>query len=410
MKKIVIYGSIVIAIGFAVKFFFFSEKSSEIKVETTKVSRGMIRQVVTATGTIEPITQVEVGTQVSGVIEKIYVDYNSKVKANQLLAELDKTNLKAALREANANMASALNERDFQQKSFDRIEKLFNSKMVSDTDYEEALYKLVNAKSVVEQRSSELERTKTNLSYANIYSPIEGVVLSRSVDVGQTVAASYSTPTLFTIAQDLQQMQVEADVDEADIGGVKEGQRVVFTVDAYPGEEFEGTVTQIRLEAVVESNVVTYTVIIKADNPDGKLMPGLTASISIYTLEMENVLTLQAQALRFEPDEATMGLYMAQLEKEGEGRPPRVEVNNVAFDSKPEKPEGEMVWVKKGNEISPVPIVTGKDDGVLYQVVSGLKEGDEVVSSMKVITGSGESGEAGSSPFMQKPPGRGKKK
>ena len=281
LKKILIYIGGAIIVSAAVYKIWFSSEDTSIVVETTAVKTGTISTVITATGTVEPIRQVEVGTQVSGVIDHIYVDYNATVKAGQLIAELDKTALKATVAEATAALNTALNEQDYQQKSFDRIAKLHDGKVVSDTDYEEALYKLNNAKGIADQKRSDLSRARTNLSYASIYSPIDGVVVSRSVDVGQTVAASYSTPTLFTIAQDLKQMQVEADVDEADIGQVKLGQRVVFTVDAYPEDEFSGTITQVRLEPVEESNVITYTVIIKADNQDGKLMPGLTASISI---------------------------------------------------------------------------------------------------------------------------------
>ncbi|UZR98866.1 efflux RND transporter periplasmic adaptor subunit [Chondrinema litorale] len=420
MKKSLIYIIAILVAGVAVYFFFIKKENTEITVKTVKVTKETINQVITATGTIEPITQVEVGTQVSGVIEKIYVDYNSDVKAGQLLAELDKTTLLATLNEAKASLKNAEIERDYLQKSFDRLKKLYDNKRISDTDFDEAEYNLKNAIGVVEQRQSDVDRAKTNLGYANIYSPIDGVVLSRAVDEGQTVASSYSTPELFTIARDLKQMQVEADIDEADIGEVELGQRVMFTVDAYPGEEFAGEVTQIRLEPEEESNVVTYTVIIKADNPDLKLMPGLTASITVYTLEMPNILTIEAKALRFQPDQQVMAQYKEQVNdgdgpKMAEGNAPpeggKMVPVNMPAQNEQDDSKG-MVWVKQGTNIHPQPVKTGESDGVLVQVIEGLKEGDEVVYSMEAMKeAAGDAGGGGeSSPFMPKPPGSDKKK
>lgn len=283
-----------------------------MEVKTVKAKKANVTTLVTATGTMEPITQVEVGTQVSGVVEKIYVDYNSEVKEGQLIAELDKTNLKAALTQSQAAYDNALSQKRYTETIFERQKKLYENQVISKSDYDEALYSYETAKGTVTQRLSDLQAAKTNLGYANIYSPIDGVVLSRDIDEGQTVAASYSTPTLFTIAQDLKEMQVEADVDEADIGNVKEGQRVTFTVDAYVGETFEGEVTQVRLDPTITSNVVTYTVVIRADNPDLKLKPGLTATISIYTLELNDVLTAEAKAINFTPDVESLNDYNLQ--------------------------------------------------------------------------------------------------
>ncbi|WP_020531315.1 efflux RND transporter periplasmic adaptor subunit [Flexithrix dorotheae] len=428
MKKITLYACLFLAAGLATYFFILKEEDQQVKVETVKAVKGTINHIITATGTIEPLTQVEVGTQVSGVIQKIYVDYNSKVKSGQLLAELDKTNLSATLEEANASLNTALNEQNYLQKNFDRIAKLYQSKKVSQVDYEEAEYKLNNSKGVVAQRKSDVSRAKTNLGYANIYSPIDGVVLSRSVDEGQTVAASYSTPTLFTIAQDLKQMQVEAAVDEADIGQVKVGQRVIFSVDAYPDDEFSGTITQVRLEPIEESNVITYTVIIKAENPDLKLMPGLTASISAYTLELSDVLTLQAKALRFEPDRQILRAYMSNFQEDGKtnlAEAQNPENNNMVPVGMPPKfkenhPRGELsenekiVWIKNDDDIRPQKIVIGESDGVQVQIIEGLAEGDEVVYAMEISDpprerGEGEMGEP-SSPFMPQRPGSNRKK
>ena len=369
-----------------------------ITVDTLTVKKGTVTKMVTATGTVQPLTEVEVGTQVSGEVEKIYVDYNSVVKKGQLIAELDKTNLKASLAQARASYNSALNEKNYLQSIYDRQKSLFDNKVISQADYDEALYNLNTAKNTVEQRYSDLQEAQTNLSYAEIYSPIDGVVLSREVDEGQTVAASYETPTLFTIAKDLKEMQVEADVDEADIGEVEEGQRVSFTVDAYQGQEFEGTITQVRLDPTEESNVITYTVVIKADNPELKLKPGLTATVYIYTLELKDVLTIEAKAANFKPDMSLLQAYVAQEE--------------VAMPKSSSEPTNNqsVVWLKNNKSIQPQEVVLGQSDGVNIEVKSGLSEGDQLVYHMEST--SGEVVEAGSneSPFMPKPPGKNKKK
>lgn len=402
MKKIALYSFIIVILIVAVFLIFFRKKSVLIEIKTVRVTQSSITNQVTATGTVEPVNQVEVGTQVSGVIEKIYVDYNSSVKAGQLIAQLDKTTLLATVNEAKASLNSALNEQDYRQKNYDRIKKLHDSKVVSDTDYEEAVYNLNNAKSATEQRKSDLTRAKTNLSYASIYSPIDGVVISKSVEEGQTVAASYTTPTLFTIAQDLKQMQVEADVDEADIGQVKEGQRVSFTVDAYPNDEFSGTVAQVRLEPIEESNVITYTVIINASNADGKLKPGLTASITIYTFELNNVLTVETQALNFKPDPKQLNEYLKQNGLSDEF------LKNLQFA---DTDSVKTVWVKDSLSIRPVQVQIGATDGVITEIKSGLDAGQEVVYSLgNVSTENTASSSTNESPFMPKPPGRDAKK
>lgn len=421
MKKnilIVLSAAMLVAVSLTVYLIYFRNNTVDLTVETTMVKTGSISKLITATGTVEPLTKVEVGTQVSGVIEKILVDFNSTVKANQLIAELDKTNLRAALAETTASLSTALNEQDYQQKNFERINKLFNSKVVSQTDYDEALYKLNNAKSIVEQRRSDLSKARTNLSYANIYSPIDGVVISRAVDVGQTVAASFSTPTLFTIAQDLKQMQVEADVDEADIGQVKVGQRVSFTVDAYPDDFFSGTVTQVRLEPVEESNVITYTVIIKADNPEKKLMPGLTASISIYTQEINNVLVVEVKALNYRPDEKLIAAYNQQEHLQDDEKhtslkklPPSFSTsnNNKSASSNITEEDKHTVWIKEGGQIRRQVVKTGASDGISTQITEGLKEGDLVVYAMTTQSSDESGSSENTSPFMPKPPGQKKK-
>ena len=315
-KKLIMGGVAVILIAGGV--FLFTGKSSKggIKLETAKVGRSTITNTVTATGTVEPVTEVEVGTQVSGIIDKLYADYNDVVKAGQLIAEMDKINLQAELRSAEAQLASSKTEFEYQQKNYARSKMLHEKQLISDTDYETATYNYEKAKAAYDQSQASMVKVNRNLEYATITSPIDGVVINRAVEEGQTVAAGFETPTLFTIAADLTKMQVIADVDEADIGNVEEGQRVSFTVDAYPNDQFEGVVRQIRLgdsestssasSSTSSSTVVTYEVVITADNPDLKLKPRLTANITIYTLERANILTLPNKALRFIPEPAIM--------------------------------------------------------------------------------------------------------
>ncbi len=408
-KKRILIGSAILVVAMALIYFLFIKKETQkVVVETVKAEKGNISTVVTATGTIQPTKQVAVGTQVSGVVKKIYVDFNSKVKAGQLIAELDKTNLIASVNEAKANYNNALNEVNYLEKIFARQAGLFKNKSISQNDYDEALYKLNNAKGALEQRKYDLNKMETNLGYADIYSPIDGIVLSKAVDVGQTVAASFSTPTLFTIAEDLRQMQVEANVDEADIGNVKIGQRVTFTVDAYQGEEFSGTVTQVRMNATTTSNVVTYKVIVKADNPDEKLLPGLTATISIYTLELKDVLTVSSQAFNFNPNMQMLKSYNAQFSSESPNNeqkmgPPPSEKEQLTSNQ-----HQKTLWVKDSKGLHPTQVTVGSNDGINTEIINGLKTGDEIAISMayqvKGMTAQKEG--SSESPFMPKPPGK----
>lgn len=373
-----------------------ASKKDQLQLESVVVEKGSISTSITATGNIKPIKQVEVGTQVSGRIEKIYVDFNSKVKKGQLLAELDKINLKSALREAQASYDNAVSEQKYLTKTYERQKKLFEEKMISESEFDEIEYKMANSRNNVIQRQSDLNRAQTNLSYAEIYSPIDGVVLSRDVDEGQTVASSMSTPTLFIIAQDLKKMQVEANIDEADIGNVKEGLPVSFSVDAFPTDTFEGVVTQVRLNATVTSNVVTYTVVIEAENPDQKLMPGMTANITIYTMKVDDVLIVPIKATRFDPTSIPPTMFAEPPHFEGEGE--------EAGKNPPVLPKGtKVVWVKEGEKIHPQPIEIGITDGTCYQVTKGLKGGEEVIVSASQIEEniSAKSTNA-ESPFMPK--------
>ncbi|WP_339793562.1 efflux RND transporter periplasmic adaptor subunit [uncultured Imperialibacter sp.] len=405
IKRNIIIGTVALVILALIAFRFIKgDDAAVIEAKTVAARLADVTTTVTATGTIEPTMQVDVGTQVSGVVEKIYVDYNSVVKEGQLIAELDKTNLRASLTQTRAAYDNAVFQRDYMETIFERQKKLFENQVISKSDYDDALYNFETAKGTVTQRLSDLQSARTNLSYADIYAPIDGVVLSRDIDEGQTVAASFSTPTLFTIAQDLREMQVEADVDEADIGQVKEGQRVTFTVDAYMGEIFDGTVTQVRLDPTVTSNVVTYTVVIKADNPDLKLKPGLTATISIYTLELKDVLTAEAKAINFKPTPSLLMAYNQQLANTGPPGGPPTPIEDTYKT---------IVWVRDANgAISPKTVTLGASDGVNVQILSGLNDGDQLVYSLKsqsneeVRSSEGES----ESPFMPKPPGASGKK
>lgn len=403
-KSIIVWTVIaVVIIACAALIIFTRDKSKPLTVDTTTVCRGDVANIVTATGTVEPITQVEVGTQVSGIISHIYVDYNSEVTTGQLIAELDRTTLEAELASSTATMNSARVEYEYQEKNYARQKELHEKKVISDTDFETATYNYERAKAEYEKSRFDLVRASTNLGYARIYSPIDGVVISRAVDEGQTVAASFSTPTLFTIANDLTQMQVVADVDEADIGSVAEGQRVTFTVDAYPNDIFEGTVTQVRLEATETSNVITYETIINAPNADLKLKPGLTANVTIYTQEERDILYLPLKSLRFVP-EPPKGASIA----------PEQAPENIESSMLPDNEHRRTVWVMKDNgALEPRTVEIGMDNGVNIVIRNGLAEGEKVATGYtqaSTTTNAAIPDDEGASPFMPGPPGGNKKK
>lgn len=336
---------------------------------------------VTATGTIEPVTSVDVGTQVSGVISKLYVDYNSVVKAGEVIAELDRTNLMSELSSAQASLKSAQSELDYQKTNYERYKALYDKGLISANDFEQARLSYVQAQQKTQQQKESVKKAQTNLGYATITSPIDGVVLSKEVEEGQTVASSFSTPTLFKIARDLTDMRVIADVDEADIGDVKEGQRVTFTVDAFPDDTFEGQVTQVRQEATTESNVVTYEVVISAPNDDLKLKPGLTANVVILTMEAKDVLAVPSKALRFTPREAMLNS----------------DETITDTDAK------EKVWVKEGSNLKAVAVETGMTNGTLTQITKGLKPGTHVLTEVNAMQVEAESEQQNSNPFMPRP-------
>ena len=394
-KKIIIFSVSLLAIV-AILWLCFGTRSKGASyiIETATVTRGDVSEAVTATGTIEPVTQVEVGTQVSGIIDKLYADYNSIVTKGQLIAEMDKITLQSELTSQQATYDGAKAEYEYQEKNYLRNKALHEKQLISDTEFEESAYNYAKAKSEFESSEANLAKAKRNLAYATITSPIDGVVISRAVEEGQTVAAGFETPTLFTIAADLTQMQVIADVDEADIGGVKEGQRVSFTVDAYPNSTFEGFVTQVRLEATEESNVVTYEVVISAHNPDLKLKPGLTANITIYTDERRNVVNIPIKALRFVPDPVDDSTPIPE---------------GTLQQDTPVNDSLKIVWIQKGTTWEPRQITVGMDNGVNIEVCSGLEAGEVIAINRKsntTLSNTQMSGNEEESPFMPKPPGK----
>jgi HlyD family secretion protein len=396
-KKVWTIVTSLVAILFISWKFLYTEPEGKTALETKKVAYDTLSNFITATGTVEPITQVEVSTQVSGKIEKVYVDYNDHVKKNQLIAEIDKTNLESALENAETSLKSAKTDMDYQGKNYNRIKILYEKMLVSQTDMETAEYNFDNAKTSYEKAKLAYDVAKQNLSYAYIYSPIDGVVLVVSIKEGQTVAASLSAPTMFTIANDLTKMRVEAEVDEADIGQVKIGQEVSFTVDAFPYDNFSGSVSQVRLDPTTKSNVVTYTVIVDAPNPEGKLMPGMTASITVITQKEEDVLTIPEKATRFSPEKDLDGV--GDLSTKFKIIP--LSKNNASENEK-------IVWVKYKNELTAKKIKTGLSDGSNIEVLNGLNSSDEVVLGISENTElvREDSGSQQSSPFMPKRPGQ----
>ena len=358
------------------------KKEEKVSFETAKAEKMNISTSITATGTIEPVTSVTVGTQVSGIVSKLYVDYNSVVKKGQVIAELDKTNLISELNTAKANLSSAQSTMNYELANYNRYKTLYDKGLVSADEYENAKLSYDKARQSVNSSKESVQKAQTNLGYATITSPIDGVVLSKSVEEGQTVAASFNTPELFTIAQDLTDMRVIADIDEADIGGVKEGQRVTFTVDAFPDDSFEGAVTQVRQQATTESNVVTYEVVISAPNKDLKLKPGLTANVTIFTLEKNDVLAVPSKALRFTPNEAFLSKGEQIADCEGDHK----------------------IWTREGNTFKAHKVETGTTNGMVTEIVSGIKEGTEVLVDFTFSGGEAAGGDQqASNPFMPRP-------
>ena len=337
-------------------------KNEVINFQTAQVEPGEISTTITATGTIEPVKTVDVGTQVSGIVKRLYVDYNSVVRRGQVIAELDRTNLLSDLSSMQARLRSAQIELDYQKKNYARYAELKQKDLVSLQEYDVALENYRKAQESVRIAQQDVARAKTNLSYATVYSPIDGVVIGKSVEEGQTVASSFSTPSICRIAKDLTDMQCIAKVDEADIGEVREGQRVTFTVDAYPDDVFSGSVKQVRQNPVTTNNVVTYEVVISAPNADLKLKPGLTANITIYTLERSGVMSVPAAALRFTPEPSVFGNKYV--------------IKDTTADHK--------LWTLDGNVLTAHKVEIGVTDGTRTEVISGMKEGSTIIQSFEI--------------------------
>ena len=381
-KKVWYAIAAVVVILIAWSFLRGGKKEEKVSFETAKVEKSDIHTSITATGTIEPVTSVTVGTQVSGIVSKLYVDYNSVVKKGQVIAELDRTNLISELNTAKANLASSESSMAYEKANYNRYKTLYDKGLVSADEYESALLSYRKAKEDVSTKRESVNKAQTNLGYATITSPIDGVVLSKSVEEGQTVAASFNTPELFSIAQDLTDMRVIADIDEADIGGVKEGQRVSFTVDAFPDDHFEGQVTQVRQQATTESNVVTYEVVISAPNNDLKLKPGLTANVTIFTMEKNDVMSVPSKALRFIPTEAFLEKGQTISDCEGEHK----------------------LWTLEDNTFKAHKVEIGTSNGLVTEIISGIPEGTEILTDFKISGGDmPEQAQQGGNPFMPRP-------
>ena len=388
ISKIWIAVIVIVVIAVAAWALSGGKKEEEINFKEEAVKTETLQNSVTATGTIEAVTSVTVGTQVSGIVNKLYVDYNSQVKKGQVIAELDKTNLLSELNTAKANLASATSDLNYQAANMSRYQTLYKKGLVSADEYENALLTYRQAKEQVASSKESVQKAQTNLGYATITSPIDGTVISKSVEEGQTVAASFSTPELFTIARDLTNMQVVANVDEADIGGVKEGDRVTFTVDAYPDDTFEETVKQVRLEATTTNNVVTYEVVISAPNADLKLKPGLTANVTIYTQERSGVLAVANKALRFTPTKETVGKDMKIVDCKGKNK----------------------VWTLSDKTLTAHPVTIGQTDGVHTEIIKGIRKGQKIVTEIIVNTPEEEEDAQQSQGLISGPGPRGKKK
>ena len=388
ISKIWIAVIVIVVIAVAAWVLSGGKKEEEINFKEEAVKTETLQNSVTATGTIEAVTSVTVGTQVSGIVNKLYVDYNSQVKKGQVIAELDKTNLLSELNTAKANLASATSNLSYQAANMNRYQTLYKKGLVSADEYENALLTYRQAKEQVASSKESVLKAQTNLGYATITSPIDGTVISKSVEEGQTVAASFNTPELFTIAKDLTNMQVVANVDEADIGGVKEGDRVTFTVDAYPDDTFEGTVKKVRLEATTTNNVVTYEVVISAPNADLKLKPGLTANVTIYTQERSGVLAVANKALRFTPTKETVGKDMKIVDCKGKNK----------------------VWTLSDKTLTAHSVTIGQTDGVHTEIIKGIKKGQKIVTEIIVNTPEEEEDTQQSQGLISGPGPRGKKK
>ena len=399
----------VIVLAGLVWYFFLRTKEKPVVLTTETISKGAISTSVTATGTVQPVDTVTVGTQVSGTVSALYADFNSTVKKGQLVAQLDKTLIMATVDQAKAGVAQAQSNQSYQAANFNRQKQLFETGSISKQDYDIALNTYQVAKATVNSAQAQLRAAERNLSFTQIYSPIDGVVLGRSVNIGQTLAASFNTPTIFTIAKDITKMQVQAKVDEADIGNVVVGLRASFTVDAFIDDTFNGTVKEIRLQPSISANVVTYSTLIDAPNDDKKLKPGMTANIVIYTKEVKDASLISVQAIKFNPDSSLKKQYelVPAPEKRHEGKEHGNKKMKSTSDSTSKsetvKVPDSYVWVLQNNKLIQKKIKTGLNDNNHVQVLSGLNDNEVVVTGTESVAAANAA--AVKSPFMPQRPG-----
>lgn len=383
-------------------------KTKPVTLNTVRPQYGYIAKSVTATGNVEPDDTVSVGAQVSGVVKNIYADFNSVVKQGQLIAKVDPSIMMAQADQAKATLANAQSNLEYQENNFGRQNQLYNLGAISKADYQVALNQYNSAKAAVDNSLAQVKTAEKTLSYTDIYSPINGVVLNRNVSAGQTIASSFNAPTLFVIAKDLTKMQVNADVDEADIGGVRPGQHVTFTVDAFPNDIFKGTVQDIYLHPSVSANVVTYKTLINVDNKEMKLKPGMTASINIYTAEDSNALLIPSRALTFKPDSALLAHYKiikaardtTGFDKKNKGMNFNQPGTSNNAGNKNEDILKSYVWVEKGDTLMEKKILTGLNDDSQVKVIGGLSPGDKVITNILNNTAKNTGNTTQQSPFM----------
>ncbi|MBO9617436.1 MAG: efflux RND transporter periplasmic adaptor subunit [Niabella sp.] len=406
-KKITGIVLALVLIAAAIAYSRFRKDENTLVLTTEKPHYGAIATSVMATGTVQPVDTVVIGSQVSGTIKKIFTDFNDVVKKGQLLAQIDPSLFNAQVQQQNANLQQARSNLTYQQSNFNRQSELYKAGAISKAELETAENSFKTARDQVNGVAAQLSAAEKNLSFTNIYSPIDGTVLSRAVSEGQTVASSFNTPTLFSIAKDLKKMQVRAAVDEADIGNVRTGERVTFTVDAFPNDVFKGTVQEIRLQPTVSSNVVTYTTIIEASNDDLKLKPGMTANISIYTEELDNALLIPAAALKYTPDATTAKQFkvapvadQGNFKTKNNPRPPGMASSKTKTDSSGNAIKHASVWLKRGDSLVYKRIETGLTDDVNVQVVKGLTENDELITTQQTQSSPAASSTGDRSPFM----------
>jgi HlyD family secretion protein len=389
-KKILVFSSLVVVALAIIFFLFFNNSNADTnKFTFAKITRGDLSTTITSTGTLQAVSTVEVGTQVSGRIDKIFVDYNDNVKKGQLLAILDTTNLALQVNNAATGLQKAQAQYDVSKAQYERDKTLFDKGFISELDYITSKSNYETADANLNSAKTSLAQAKTNLGYAFIYSPIKGKIINRNVEEGQTVAASLSAPTLFTIAEDLSKMQILASVDESDIGQIKVGQKAKFTVQAYPDKEFFGKVVQIRLGSTVISNVVNYTVVINADNDNRLLLPGMTATIDFYVQQRFNILTIPNAALRFQPTEKMVADYKSRIQKARENAMSSTEQRTRSSGNFGEGQShsgnntiGSFWYIDKNGNPSIGFAELGITDGKNTEIIKSrtLKEGTEVIT------------------------------